>query len=373
MRHLLVVAAVLGLTACADPAVGVELKLPSNADMLDTSCLTAIEVHANGTNYPRDPMDFKRSCIEISGQATYAKVADAVRGQLSLPIPDSGLAGIEMFGWSGASACGDPQIAGTTPDLIFFAGSAYIGQDTVQMAMTPNLNCVQSQIKVRLLDLFTLVSGASPSDQNCTAAMIPDAGGAAYIGTLTPNLFEKGTTFFGNLIGGVSHAGLVTMSAYTQVGPKSCLAFNGFGATSESVSCAMSGPTVCAATGEVEHVAVNGDIGIQTLTLQPALIAKYPGIVYGSVWSGGASKHPIAGATVEVDSSQGAVVYIDPPDTGSVSVKLRTDNKTGPTGLFLVYTNTLATIRVNANGAAQRTVVVGSPGTADGAALIVMN
>jgi hypothetical protein len=362
--------AVVLSTGCAEPVVEMQLKLPSNADMLDASCVTAVEVHAIGKNYPSDPMDFKRSCVEIGGAATYAQIRDAIHGKFALPMPDSGLAGIEMYGWSGAAACANPGVA---QDLIFFSSTPYIGQSVIELQPTPNLNhCVQSQIKVRIVDLFTLISGPTPTSANCTASMIPDdATSGAAIGTLTPKMFDRGVNFYG-LLSAASHASVVALNAYTDVGPKSCLAFSAGGPNSGSVACAMSGPTVCATAGELEHAVIDGGIGVQTTTLDPALLAKYPGIVYGSVWSNGATKHPIAGATVEVSSADGSVIYIDPPDAGSVSVKRRTDNMTGPTGLFLLFTNKLTNVKVNAAGA-QRTVQLGALDESDGAAVIVMN
>jgi hypothetical protein len=370
-RSLTIALATVLVAACTDPVVDMQLVLPRNADTFNTSCVTAVEVHVNGATYPQDPNDFKKSCVEISGAADFATVRSAIHGKFTLPMPDTGLSGIELYGWSGPSACAPPPDPFYTNDLMFFASAPYIGQDSVELPIVPSLNCVAAPIKVRPVDLFTLISGATPTSANCTLAAMADGTSSDGTGVLIPKLFSKGTKFFGGLVGGEVRAGVAQFNGPTQVGPKSCLALSGGSTTAGSTTCVIDGPGVCAGAGEIEHAFVNGDIGSQTISqFDAVLTAKYHGIVYGSVWSNGATKHPLAGATVDVDPADGAVVYVDPPDPGSNALKRR-DGSTGPTGLFLLYTSTLASVTVHAGGAS-RTVTLASPDEADGAALIVM-
>src|SRR4051812_314351 len=95
----------LVVSACADPVVEMQLVLPKQS--MDTSCVTAVEVHANGATYPQVKEDRVISCIDIKPAATYAGVQTAIRGKFELGVPDTGLAGLEIFGWSGVAACKD--------------------------------------------------------------------------------------------------------------------------------------------------------------------------------------------------------------------------------------------------------------------------
>src|SRR5687768_3953562 len=99
MRPLVLCALLAG---CGEKVVEMTLKLPAS-DLVashDTSCVTAIEVWANGTTYPTDINDSKRDCIETTGAAKYSDIRDEMLGQFELAIPDSGLGGIEIYGYT---------------------------------------------------------------------------------------------------------------------------------------------------------------------------------------------------------------------------------------------------------------------------------
>ena len=69
----------------------------------------------------------------------------------------------------------------------------------------------------------------------------------------------------------------------------------------------------------------------------------------------------------------GKVVYIDPPASAGDIVHVRSDQSaTGPSGLFMLYTDTLASVKVSGGGKT-RTVTLGTTDDYVGGAFIVMN
>jgi len=363
--------------ACAEPVVEMQFQLPANADRFDTSCVTAVEVRALGANYLQDRNDFTRSCIDMTAsKSTLTAIRDAIRGQFTLDIPDSGLSGISVLGWSGPVACKQSdETPYYTPDLAFFARGAYIGQDVIDVEATPNLNCASRKtMKGRVVDMFALI--ANGSSAGCATAMTyPDGMGGLYTGTLIPKLFGKGVDYYGGLSGGPGTNGLAVFDALTEVGPKSCLSLDGLNVTGGSTSCAIGGTPVCAdaTAGEVELAAIDGAIIDATPSIDATTQTKFPGVIYGSVWTNGAPKTPIAGATVSADTAHAKVVYIDPPDVGGTgAVKVRADQTgTGPSGLFMIYTDTLINVTVNGGGKT-RTVMLGATDDSVGGAMIVL-
>src|SRR5690348_14349337 len=154
MRAVVLVA----LAACADPVIDMQLDPPPNSSMMSTSCVQSVEVHVNGPNYPHDPLDIKQLCIPLDRVSNnYTDLISDIRGKFALGMPDGGLAGVEVYGWAGQ--CDRSAIAPFTPDLIFFSSQKFVGQDLVELEITPNLDCSQSQAKLHLFDIMTLVSG----------------------------------------------------------------------------------------------------------------------------------------------------------------------------------------------------------------------
>ena len=152
-------AALLVVSACADPVVDMELVLPQQS--MNTSCVTAVEVHANGATYPQVKDDRVISCIDIQPGATYAAVRDAIRGKFSLGVPDTGLASLEIYGWSGVAACKDDMDPFVTPDLMFFGSAEYIGQDTIRCRSRRTSTARAAPSKFALVDMFALLGGAT--------------------------------------------------------------------------------------------------------------------------------------------------------------------------------------------------------------------
>lgn len=353
--------------ACADPVVEMQMLLPNSADTFDTSCITAIDVHVIGSNFLQDATDFRRSCIEVQGGASYAAIRDAIRGKFDVAIPDSGIAGIELYGWSGPSACKYEDDAYLSPDLLFFGRGDYFGQDRVDIPLVPNVSCARSEVKARMVDMFALVDGAT-----CDEAGIVVGAAGIGIGTLVPRLYGKGTRFFGNLAGAAPIANLSTFTGPTQVGPRACLALSGGDEVlAGSVSCAIGGATVCAGAGEMELATVPYAITANTSNFDSALMVKFPGVIYGSVWGGTTTKSPLAGATVTVDPKHGKVIYVDPPNDVGVMAVRADQRATGPSGLFTLYTDTLVEVTI-AGGGASRTVTLGAMDESPAGALVVL-
>jgi hypothetical protein len=187
-----------------------------------------------------------------------------------------------------------------------------------------------------------------------------------------PRHLGSGVDFFGGFRGAEVGGGISTFSAATTGLPsKSCLAFDMYGARGFATSCVLPGGKVCAADDEYEAPFLNRDIANEALTLDEALFARWGTQVFVSVWDHGSPKRPLAGAKLELAADQGQVVYIDPPAPGSTTVTRRTEQATGASGLAVVFTNQLASVKVSANGAS-RTVVVGAPVYSAGAAMVVM-
>jgi hypothetical protein len=353
-------AALLVVGACADPVVDMELVLPQQS--MNTSCVTAVEVHANGATYPQVKEDRVVSCIDIKPGATYAAVRDSIRGKFSLGVPDTGLASLEIFGWAGVAACKDDMDPFVTPDLMFFGSAEYIGQDTIQLPITPNLDCARSPVKVRLVDMFALIGGATCA----TASTFADGAAGAGLGTLVPKAYGKGVELFGNIDGANTLASLVSFEGYTKTGNKSCLAIDGGSADGGSTGCVIGGSSVCAGVGEIEHVLLSNAVLANDANFDNAIAAKFPGIVIGSIWNAG--KTPIAGATVDVPSSHAKVVYVD---INGTTLTVRNQASTGPSGLFMLYADTLVNAKVTANGAT-RTVTLGATDELVAGAMIAM-
>jgi hypothetical protein len=365
MRKLLALAVLAG---CTDPVVEMEIVMPSQ-QTFDTSCINAVEIRVAGSDFLQDSDDHEEQCVELQGGASYAAIRDAMRGKFDIDITDTGISGIEIFGWSGPTACQislahDPYVS---PDLLFYGHGGYIGQDRVEVPIAPNLNCARTNVNVRMYDMFALIGGAT-----CDAAGTAVGEASVGNGTLVPRQVGKGSMWFGNLTGAVSTNNVATFAALTQAGSKSCLAFDGGSETwGGSTGCSVGGPSVCAGAGDIEHPIIPNSVLWRVENFDAQLMSKFPGVVFGSVWSNGATKTTVAGATVTVDSAHGKVIYLDAPNASGVLAARADQSGTGPSGLFALYTDTLVSAKITA-GTATRIVTLGSADTTTAAAMIVM-
>jgi hypothetical protein len=357
MKRLVVLALLAG---CTDPVVDMQIVLPKNADSYDTSCITAVQVVTTGANILTDGEDWRSGCIELEGPATYAAIRDAIRGRFQVAVPDSGLNGVEVYGFSGPSAC---DFGG---DLLFYGRGDYIGQDRIDIPLIHNLDCARSQLRVRMVDMFALAGGAT-----CEVAGTMHGMASAGAGTITPRLYGGGAGYFGGVAWGAATGNLATFAAPTQTAPQSCLAIDGGDTLGGSTSCVVGGTSVCAAPGEIELAYVPYTIGGNSANYDSTLLVKFPGLVYGSVWANGTTKTPLAGAKVTVDPDRGKVFYLDPPDAGG-KLPVRVDQSgTGPSGLFALYADSLVDVTVTGNSIT-REVTLGSANDFVAGAMIVL-
>ncbi len=358
------------LAACTDPVVDMQLVAPSNSAQLDTSCVASVEVHLDGPSFQTDKSDTRMSCIQLDSSApTYSKLLDSIRGKFALAMPDGGLADVEVYGFAGP--CKREQGDPTTPDLIFFATQHYVGDDLIQLQLVPNLDCKPAPVALHLVDLMTLVSGTNPTDANCTTAAIPDgpASGAG-VDTVMPQLAGIGIDVYGGRNGAPSHNSVASFTGLTSIGPKSCLASGGESVNASSLACVSPTPSVCAGAGEIEAPLLNEDVYAASIPPDPSSV-KYQAAIVASVWTGTTGKHPASGATIDVDPSQGVIEYVDPPAAGSSKLVPRTASSTGGSGLFVLYTNTLATVKINYNGKTTPVTMGGFPGGTASAIYVV--
>jgi len=360
----------LGLSVgCAEPVVEMKLHMPANAETFDSSCVSAVAVAVNGTNYASDGNDYTWSCQEITSQNRMGGIHDAIRGKFTLDIPASGISGIEIFGLSGPQPCAPPEFV--SPDLIFHAAETYIGQDIVDLKLDTTMDCTKQTVNVRPVELFTLAGGASPSSTNCAAAAVPDADqGYASLGQIIERDFSTGVDFWGGFRWAGVSGGVASFTAATTGLGKSCLAYDTESAAGYATGCTMPGFHVCAGATEIDAPFVRDEIANEASLIDEALLAKWDSMVFVSVWDNGNPKKPIAGAKVEVAAADGAVIYIDPPSTGNRPTK-RDGTGTGTSGLAIVYTNKLANVKITA-GTATQEVKVAAPDWSVGAALVVM-
>lgn len=364
MRGLYAIAC---FAACADPVLDMQLVLPKNADTFDTTCITAVDVRVTGGNYLQDDKDFRRSCIEIPGGSSYSAIRNAIRGKFEVEIPDTGLTGVEIYGWSGTAACKYDDEPFFTPDLLFLGRGDYIGQERVDIPVVPNVSCAKNEVKARMVDMFALVAGAT-----CQVAGTMNGAASIGVGTLAPRLYGKGTRFFGNAAGASAVGNLSTFIGPTVTGPRSCLALDsGDQNASASISCVIGGASVCAGPGELELATVPFAITAVAGNFDPALMVKFPGVVYGSVWINGATKSTLSGAKVTVDPAHGKVIYVDPPNAQGVLVPRADQSATGPSGLFVLYADTLVSVKV-AGGGFTRNVTLGAMDESPAGAIIVV-
>jgi len=196
------------------------------------------------------------------------------------------------------------------------------------------------------------------------------------LGTLVPDSFDKGLMFFGNdrpwfAAGNMTQgAGMVTM---LQPAPKSCLAAIGVRNNQQptvgsGIGCIVGGPSVCAGPGELEIVSIPDTVRQHA---DPALVGRFPTITYGSVWTAGTPRLPIASAQVRVDARRGQVVYIDPPSADGTFAPRADQSGTGPSGLFVLYADTIVTARIDAQGKSRSVTLGGSDQTAGGALIVI--
>ncbi len=361
MRSLILLA--LGASGCAEPVIELSFKMPAadRGGSFNASCLTAVDVYTRGVDFPATATDFVRSCVEItSPPTTLAELKSAIAGKIDVRLPESGLATVEVLGRRGSCTTDENVPPG---DLVFYAAAPYIGDDRLALTVDASASCDQTPVTIRPVDLIKLTTGTTKG--NCAAAAAVDGPNAgADIGTLMPTLVT-GVMWTMSRSGAFLTNGIAPIpAASTTVGPKACLAVSSGDANFGSITCVDRGlPPVCANAGEIEAPGVSAAISLDSLDQTKK--SKFPSVIYGAVVNG--TKLPIQGATVEIDSKIGEVVYVELSGTKLVP----TGDATGPSGLFMIYTSTVASVKIS-SGALWRTATVGALADAEGGVLVML-
>lgn len=362
MRSVVLLA--LGASACAEPVIELSLKMPAadRGGTFNASCVTAVDVYTNGANYPETETDFVRSCIELtSGPATLADLESVLAGKIDVQLPESGLSSVELMGRRGSCSLDESIPPG---ELVFYGGANYIGDDQLPISVEAASSCDQAPVVVRPVNLLKLATGATKGD--CVAAKTLDGPEAyAVIGTMMPSVAD-GVMFFVGRSGATLVNSVATISAAsTTAGPKACIGVDSGDALVGAISCVdRSAPPVCATAGEVEAPGIDREVAL--LSIDQVKKNKFGGLVFGAVVNG--SKQPIQGATVEIDSKVGEVVYVELSGNRLVPTGA---SATGASGLFMVYTSTIASAKVT-SGSLSRTTTIGAISDSPGAALVML-
>ncbi len=354
----------LAVSACAEPVVELSFRLPS-ADKggdFNTSCVTAVDVFTNGTTYPATEGDYVRSCVQLSSSPdTFSELRSALAGKIDVQIPESGLGSVEVFARKGTCTVDASVPIG---DLVFYAGAKYADADQLVLPIDAIASCDQAPVVVRPIDILKLTTGTTKGD--CAAAKAVDGpNSGADIGTMTPTV-ASGVLYYNGLSGASLTGGVANVpGASMTIGPKSCLAVSSGDDAFGSLSCVdRNAPPVCANAGELEAPGIA--YGFDIASLDQAKKNRFPGVVYGAVV--GQNKLPIQGATVEVDPKHGEVVYVEP---GTGRLVPTGGTATGPSGLFMVYADSLVSVKVS-SGVLSRTVTMGAISDAPAAALVLL-
>lgn len=334
------------LSACADKAIEVRLEVP-NATVgaqYSPACTASVEVWLNGANYPIDEEDSSRNCVSLEGRphATWNELLGSVRGQYSADMPDSGLGGIEVYGFTGPCSAGSIN----DYDLTFYSHTKYEGGDTFIAPITPNLSCEQQDVKVRAVDLLKLLK------TNQCAQALWTGGGKLAVTTLSPYPWDESTDWWGGQYGGTIAAdSTASFRGFYKAGPASCLAISSYTGKWEAISCV--GPAeqrACATGTELEAPMI--PIGVAAASQDLNKTTKWGALVIGAVWN----TTPLAGAIVSIDPAykdMGEIVYFDMPagvENGVGGLTPRAGTSTGPSGLFGVYTESVIKINITQNG-----------------------
>jgi hypothetical protein len=284
------------------------------------------------TGVPIDP---------ASDHSTYAKIEDLLRGQIDVDVPDSGLSGVEIYGYNGSC----DVVRDQDYDLIFHGGAEYEGGDSVVVPVLPNLSCSTEQLTVRPINILKL-----SATRDCAQAAV--ATGKMASTTLTKLLFLDELYWWGGLSTADLVAGVSTFQGRAKVGSGMLTLLHTVAGEWSSLSCRPpAGQQVCATGTEIEAATI--PLAVARASQDPTKYADVGGVAFGLVYG---TAGPIAGATVTLPASQvelAQIVYLDLPagvENGTGALVARPGTTTGPSGLFAIYTASMLDITIAANG-----------------------
>jgi hypothetical protein len=367
-----VAAAALVLSGCADPVVQLSLRISPDAQGFDISCATTVEVYVDGSNYPNDDTDYKGNAVHLDAAPTsWDDLHTKLRTAFTLPMPSDGLKAVELWGWAGDSGFSMPTVP---PDMLFNGSTNYIGQDTMEIVVVPNVSCARAQIAVRPIDIMKLTQSAQATTAGkCTEAAIADTAenAGASFGTLSNRPVADAIDYWGGVDGAVLTAGVAVSSVRGMVGSSSCFAINGGMATNYSINCSTGAKGVCGATGEIEVATI--DQAVLMASLASPYKEQYGSAVVVGVWQSNAGvAAPASGAKVALSNGNAGIVFYVEPDLNGLLAPIPNGTATGPHGLALVYTSQLQDLTIT-SGNLTKGIRVGVISGSPSASLVMMN
>ena len=353
--------------ACSDASIEMHLAPAKTTATIDLSCVTAVDILPIAVN-DAATLDIgnreydtqqRVPCAHVQNAKSIADIEAQIAGQIDIPIPPGGLAALELRGREGT--CDEIP---AYRDAIFY-GAAVVNpdEDQLDIPVRYNVSCGQTAAHtIQPIDLPTLVK---------TKACTPPMAGQVFEGTVRPSLLEHVAPplIFENGfdIENLDTTGQTQLTTYASSFAGSCpaAAYQNSDFSSVVSTCINAGaPTACAAPGAVEVPVVTYAYAAKVFGSSTGA----PGMaVIGAVWS----KGPLAGATVVPDDGElSQVVY---GDVGTQTFTPMTNlTSTNATGMFVLYSNSIAGITVTAPGHAPQHLYVGAGPYMPGTALVVM-
>jgi hypothetical protein len=369
MNYVAVVFA-LGASACAEPVFEMKLKPPTMPSGFDLSCVTAVDVQAHEPFDEEAPIDIglrqeygleRAECVDITPSTTWDAIRSQLAGQVSLDLPDDGLAGVQIRGRTGT--CNDSP---NFHEAIFY-GAAPFNDGDMNIPVTANISCnARETYKVRPLELAAMIADPVHACRTTTDAI------ATFPGNIRPSLlapelppltFEAGT--------GVAllAAGTAMVQSFSgAMSSDTCVALAHEGNLIDGVTCVnKNAPTLCGMPGEIE-VPVYPFVFAST-AINPSAYGESGTLVLGSVWETNPNK-PVENAVVTTTAPNVKIEYL--ALTNNQPVVMPGATKTGPSGLFMVYSSKIITVSIAAPGHQTRTMTVGGGWELDGSVLAVL-
>jgi hypothetical protein len=353
----------LALAACTDGAIDMHLEFPQSTSAFDLSCVSAVDVlpipvgdakmldigYRESTDMTRVP------CVDLGSPKSFADVEAQLQGQIDIPLPPEGLAGVELRGRRGS--CKEVP---AYYEAVFYGGAMRDpSSNTLNIPVRHNISCDQTTTyTVKPVDMVALVTTKA-----CAAMATP---GTTFVGNVRPTLLSGDfapTTFeAGPVFEPLATDGGAQLSSYSGSFSGSCVAAawedgNALG----SSTCINAGALTACAGNAIEVPVVAYDYA--NMTFKSAQITG--SMVIGAVWSN-AAKAPVANATIALDEAASATVLFGNVGNGAFAPAANT-SATDASGMFVIGADGVVGLTVSAPGHPSRHVFVGSgaedPGT----------
>ena len=337
------------VAGCAEPVIEMSLRMPGadSGASFDMSCVQMIEVIAYGNDYANQPTDFTRACRELtSPAATFEDLRREMLGNFDLRIPPTGLASIEVYGRVGT--CDPPDPGDYPPDVLFYGGAAYTGDEQITIPLQGMLSCKLTPVTARPLDILKLA--AAPAD--CPGAALPDGEGA-YVDI---GIIDRRST--GHWVRRGQHVRQADgwhrdVMARMETSKHACVAVSAYSGELDTSTCLVTNPPLCGGPMEVATL----DYQLAQGLLDPAMEASWSTAVIGAVWTSTPTRGPVQGARVTVPSNLGEVQYVEPG-----AIVTRNLTATGASGLFVLYTDSIVSVTVGGAGTTRSVRLGADPG-----------